>query len=58
MKLCSHCGREDETTKQRESMTQYAWSGEGADPNDPGELCDECAEEYRAYWQERWDDAR
>lgn len=53
---CEHCGKESEDVKERSSMTSYDWDGKGEDPNRAGELCDGCAEDYRAYWQERWDE--
>jgi hypothetical protein len=30
--------------------------GEPPDPNQDPILCDDCAEDYRSYWQEMWDE--
>lgn len=38
------------------AMTAYHWEGVGEDPNRPRLLCPYCSEEYRSYWQERWDE--
>lgn len=56
MSECEQCKRDLETVKDRPSMTAYVWDGEGDDPNRAGDLCDDCWEDYRAYWQERWDE--
>ena len=36
------------------ALTQYAWDGEGEDPNRGRELCSRCAQEYDEDWRERW----
>ena len=58
MMKCDECGYNKVTVKHRDSMTAYYWDGKGDDPNDPGNLCDICYEEYRAYWTEKWDEYR
>lgn len=55
---CDECGYTADSVKHRDGMTAYHWNGEGEDPNDPGNLCDLCYEEYVAYWSERWAEYR
>lgn len=60
MTKCEFCdGRHHEQTseaKPRSAMTAYHWDGTGDNPNADVVLCDECWEDYRSYWQERWDE--
>jgi len=46
------CRRPDVPAQERPCMTAYH------DPkmNTKPVLCDECAQEYHDYWQERWDE--
>jgi hypothetical protein len=53
---CECCEQEKPDVVPRPAMTAYHWDGEGEDPNRDVFLCDEDWEEYRAYWQERWDE--
>jgi hypothetical protein len=43
-------------TLLRPAMTSYTWDGKDENPNRPLRLCDDCYDEYHAYWQERWDE--
>ena len=40
------------------AMTQYAWDGQGENPNRDQRLCPRCSDEYQSEWQERWDEYR
>lgn len=41
--------------KERISMTQYNWSGEGKDPNRVI-CCESCYQAYVEFWTEQWSD--
>ena len=56
MTQCECCKEEREDVKSRPAMTAYHWDGTGDSPNADVVLCDPCWEDYRAYWQERWDE--
>ena len=55
---CDDCGYTTDSVKHRESMTAYHWDGTGDDPNDPGNLCDVCYEDYCEHWRAMWDEYR
>lgn len=56
MHRCEHCNEKKPCVKQRPAMTAYHWDGKGENPNSDPVLCNPCWEDYRAYWQERWDE--
>jgi hypothetical protein len=53
-KLCPCCKEEKSNVIQRGPQTAYYWDGKGQDPNDPGEMCDECNAGYVEHWTEMW----
>ena len=53
---CECCKQAKPDVKAHPAMTAYYWDGTGDDPNADVIACDSCWEDYRAYWQERWDD--
>jgi hypothetical protein len=53
--ICAQCGT-NKHVRLEPSRTQYHWDGEGEDPNADVPLCPPCAEEHRAYWNERWEE--
>ncbi|MCK4499612.1 hypothetical protein KAU11_03895 [Candidatus Babeliales bacterium] len=54
---CRHFGRVSWGSWQS-SRTEYHWDGKGSDPNAPVMLCEECAAEHHAHWDEMWSEAR
>ena len=52
--ICEACGAPG--ARKVGAMTAYHWDGKGEDPNRPLWLCEECADEYVSYWQDRWHD--
>lgn len=53
---CEFCEEDKPDVAYRPAMTAYHWDGKGEDPNRDIVLCDDDWEDYRAYWQERWDE--
>lgn len=53
---CECCAKDKSDVAPRPAMTAYHWDGKGENPNRDVALCDEDWEDYRAYWQERWDE--
>ena len=51
---CCNCGITGGAVTLHSSRTAYSWDGKGEDPNRPFPLCDACAEEHHAHWDDMW----
>jgi hypothetical protein len=47
---------ENQNGRRAPVMTDYAWDGEGEDPNKPPILCPSCTDGWVDAWEERWSD--